>query len=144
MFRVNPRVTLGLVFFTVLIQKSEKQWKVLRDRLTNLPMGIPLGHQTFPQGCAPRESLMTLRNSLGQIFPDNPCGLSTVCPTCRGHISGCQSDCTQERNCRNDVEEMDRGEEGTMDGQSQGTRLGQEWEMPLPVLKPNVRLRFEA
>ena len=40
MFRVNPRVTLGLVFFTVLIQKSEKQWKVLRDCLENLPTGI--------------------------------------------------------------------------------------------------------
>ena len=72
--------SLGLIIFTVLIRKSEKQWKVLRDCLKNLPTGIPSGHQTFPRGCAPRESLMTLGNSLGQIFPDNPYGLSTVCP----------------------------------------------------------------
>ena len=37
-----------------------------------------MGHQTFPPGCAPQESLMTFRNFLGQIFPDNHCGLSTV------------------------------------------------------------------
>ena len=79
MFRVKPRATLGLIFFTVLIQKCEKQWKVLRDCLKNLPMGISSGHQTFLRGCAPREILMTLGNSLGQIFPDNPYGLSTVC-----------------------------------------------------------------
>ena len=72
--------SLGLIIFTVLIRKSEKQWKVLRDCLKNLPTGIPSGHQTFPRGCAPWESLMTLGNSLGQIFPDNPYGLSTVCP----------------------------------------------------------------
>ena len=29
MFRVKPRATLGVIFFTVLIQKSEKQWKVV-------------------------------------------------------------------------------------------------------------------
>ena len=45
--------------FTILTKKSEK----------NLPMGGPSGNQTFLQGCA----------SLGQIFPDNPFGLSTVC-----------------------------------------------------------------
>ena len=78
MFRVKPRANLGLIFFTVLIQNSEKQWKVLSGCLKNLPSGIPSGHQTFPRGCAPRESLMTLGNSLGQIFPDNHCGLSTV------------------------------------------------------------------
>ena len=37
MFRVKPRVTLGLMFFTVLIQKSEKQWKVFSGCLKNLP-----------------------------------------------------------------------------------------------------------
>ena len=78
MFRVKPRANLGIIFFTVLIQKSEKQWIVLSGCLKNLPSGIPLGHQTFPWGCALRESLMTLENSLGQIFPDNHCGLSTV------------------------------------------------------------------
>ena len=75
------RASLGLIIFTVLIQKSEKQWKVLRDCLKNLPTGVPLGHQTFPCGCAPREILMTLGNSLGLIFPDNPYKLSTVCST---------------------------------------------------------------
>ena len=80
MFRVKPRVNLCLIFFTVLIQNSDKQWKVLSGCLKNLPSRIPSGHQTFPRGCAPRESLMTLGNSLGQIFPDNHCRLSTVCP----------------------------------------------------------------
>ena len=37
-----------------------------------------MGNQTFPWGCAPWESLMTPGNSLGQIFPDNHCGLSTA------------------------------------------------------------------
>ena len=41
MFRFKPRVTLGLIFFTVLTQKSEKQWKVLSSCLKNLPSGIP-------------------------------------------------------------------------------------------------------
>ena len=81
MFRVKPRANLGLIFFSVLIQKSEKQWKVRSGCLKNLPSGIPLGHQTFPWGCAPQESLMTLRNSLRLIFPDNHCGLSTVYTT---------------------------------------------------------------
>ena len=79
--------SLGLIIFTVLIRKSEKQWKVLRDCLKNLPTGIPSGHQTFPRGCAPRESLMTLGNSLGQIFPDNPYGLSTVCTRLVYHVT---------------------------------------------------------
>ena len=43
-FRVKPRATLGLI--SVLIQKSEKQWKVLRGFLNNFPPGIPFGHQT--------------------------------------------------------------------------------------------------
>ena len=78
MFRVKPRVTLGLIFFTVLIQNSDKQWQVLSGCLKKLPSGIPSGHQTFPRGCAPRESLMTLENSLGQLFPNNHSGHSTV------------------------------------------------------------------
>ena len=68
-----------IILFTVLIQKSDKQWKVLSGCLKNLPTGIPWGHQSFTPGCTPRESLMTLGNSLGQIFPDNHYGLSTVC-----------------------------------------------------------------
>ena len=79
------RVTLGQIWalysLLFLIQKSEKQWKVLSGFLKNLPLGTPSGHQTFPQGCAPRESLMTLGNSQGQIFPDNHCGLYTVYTT---------------------------------------------------------------
>ena len=78
MFSVKPRASLCLVFFTVLIQNSEKQWKVLSGCLKNLPLSIPSGHQTLPWGCTLRESLMTFGNSLGQIFPDNHCGLSTV------------------------------------------------------------------
>ena len=31
--------------------------------------------------CAPRESLISLKTSLGQIFPDNSCGFSTVSQT---------------------------------------------------------------
>ena len=56
MFRVKPRATLGLILFTVLIQNSDKQWKVL-------------------SGCLEKVALW---NSLGQLFPDNHCGLSTV------------------------------------------------------------------
>ena len=78
MFRVEPRATMGLIFLTVLIQKSEKHWKALNSCLKNLNFGIPSGHQTFPWGCAPRESLMTLGSSWGQICPSNYCGLSTV------------------------------------------------------------------
>ena len=90
MFRVKPRATLGLIFFTVLIQNSDKQWKVLSGCLKKLPSGIPSGHQTFPRGCAPRESLMTLGNSLGQLFPDNHCGLSTVYTRPQG-LGSCKS-----------------------------------------------------
>ena len=72
MFSVNPRLTLDHIIFTIMIQKSEIQWKVLRVCLENLPMGVPLGKQTFLWGCAPQESLITLGTSLGQIFPDNP------------------------------------------------------------------------
>ena len=52
MFGHKPRATLGLIVFTVLIQKSEKQWKVFSGGLKNLPSRIPSGRQTFPQGCA--------------------------------------------------------------------------------------------
>ena len=65
MFRVKLRATLGLIFFTDLIKNSDKQWKVLSGCLKKLPSGIPSGHHT-------------LGSSLGQLFPDNHCGLSTV------------------------------------------------------------------
>ena len=79
MFRVNPRATLGPMIFTILIKKSEKLWRFLRDCMENLPKGGPSGNQTFLQGSASQESLITLGTSQGQIFPDNPFGLSTVC-----------------------------------------------------------------
>ena len=41
MFRVKPRATLGLILFTVLIQKSKKQWKVRSDCLQNFPWEFP-------------------------------------------------------------------------------------------------------
>ena len=47
MFRVNPRVALGRIIFTILIQKSEKQWKVLKVCLENLPTRGPLDNQTI-------------------------------------------------------------------------------------------------
>ena len=45
--RLNPRVILGLIFFTVIIHKSEDK-KPLRDCLENLPKRGPLDNQTFP------------------------------------------------------------------------------------------------
>ena len=71
--------TLVRTFFGFWSPKSDKQWKVLRDCLENSPTEGSLGNQTFPWGCAPRESLITLGTSLGQILPDNHFGLSTVC-----------------------------------------------------------------
>ena len=71
--------TLGCIFFIFLSPKSDKQWKVLRDCLKNWPTGGPSDNQTFPRGCNPQDSLITLGTSLGQIFPDNPFGLFTVC-----------------------------------------------------------------
>ena len=148
MFRVKPRATLGLIFFTVLIHKSEekngkssmvvrhifprgcapgeslmtlgnslghifpdnhcglftvliqnseKQWKVFSGCLKNLPSGTPSGHQTIPRGCAPRKSLMTLGNSLGQIFPENHCGLSTVYTTLSLALSTVHSSLSTQR-----------------------------------------------
>ena len=72
MFRVKPRATLGLIFFTVLIQNSDKQWKVLSGCLKKLPSGIPSGHQTFPRGCAPPESMMTLGKFFQTTTEDFP------------------------------------------------------------------------
>ena len=80
--RVKPRATLGLIFFTIVIQRSEKQRKVLSHCLNNFPLGIPSGFQTFPL-----ESLKTLRNSLGQIFTDNHCRLSTEYHTYASYFS---------------------------------------------------------
>ena len=40
-------------------------------------MGGPSGKQTFPWCCAPRESLITIGTSTGQIFQTTP-GLFTV------------------------------------------------------------------
>ena len=55
MFRVKPRATLGLIFFTVLIQKYEKQWKVLSGCLKNLPTRIPAGQRPSGKSDDPRK-----------------------------------------------------------------------------------------
>ena len=55
--------TLGRIIFTISIQKSEKQRKVLRVFWKNLPMKGPSS---------------TLGTTLGQIFPENPSRFSTV------------------------------------------------------------------
>ena len=73
MFRVKPLVTLGLVFFSVLIHKSEKQWKFFRDCLENLPTGIPSGHQSddpweFPRANFSRQPLRNF-HCLYQTYP---------------------------------------------------------------------------
>ena len=67
------------MIFTVLNQKWEKQWKVLRVCLKNLSTVGPSGNRSDYSRDLPR-----------QIFPDNRCGLSTVFTTpgqywlCRG------------------------------------------------------------
>ena len=62
----------------------------------------------------------------------------------RGHLTGSPTGCTEERSGRKGGEEMEGGGEGTVDGQPQGTKLGQEWQRSLSLLKPNLRLSFEA
>ena len=52
MFRDNPRVIMGHMFLTILIQKSEKQCKILRVFWKYLPTGgkffrQPCGFSTF-------------------------------------------------------------------------------------------------
>ena len=78
MFRVNPRVTVGLIFFTNVIQKFEKQWKLLGHCLEYLPMEGPSGNQTFLWGCGPQEGLTTLGLPRENVS-DNLFGLSIVC-----------------------------------------------------------------
>ena len=53
----------------------------------NLPTRGPSGNQTFPQGCAPRDSLISLETSLEQIYPDNTCVFSTVSPSVQGNVA---------------------------------------------------------
>ena len=53
MFRVKPRATLGLIFFTVLIQNSDKQWKVLSGCLEKVALRNSLGSSDFPSGLRP-------------------------------------------------------------------------------------------
>ena len=57
---------------------NPKVWQTVESPLC-LSEKFPSDHQTFPWGCAPREILVTLGNSLWQIFPDNYYILSTVC-----------------------------------------------------------------
>ena len=53
MFRVKPRATLGLIFFTVLIHNSDKQWKVLSDCLEKVALRNSLRSSDFPSGLRP-------------------------------------------------------------------------------------------
>ena len=53
MFRVKPRATLGLIFFTVLIQNPDKQWTFLSGRLEKVALGKSLGSSDFPSGLRP-------------------------------------------------------------------------------------------
>ena len=88
MFRVNPRVTLCHIILTILIHKSEKQWKVFKVFGKHLPTVIPWGNQMFLHGCAPQESLNTLRTTL--CPPYVPYGVSQRLAECwagqRQHI----------------------------------------------------------
>ena len=63
----------------------------------------------------------------------------------RGHLTGSPRGSTEERSGWKGGEEMEGGEEGTIDGQPLKTGLGQEWQMPLPLLShyrsQNVLLR---
>ena len=63
MFKHKPRASLGLIFFTVLIQKSEKQWKVLSVMGKVCPREIPRAN-----------------------FSRQHCRLSTVYTECLGKI----------------------------------------------------------
>ena len=52
----------------------------------------------------------------------------------RSGFTGRQRGC-QEAGCsRAAGEAVEGGEEGTVDGQPEGAGLGQEWQMPLPLL----------
>ena len=53
MLRVKPRATLGLIFITVLIQKTDKQWKVCCGCLEKLALGNFRGSSDFPEGPSP-------------------------------------------------------------------------------------------
>lgn len=53
LFRVNPRATVGRISFTILVRKSEKQWKLLSFCQEIFPTGGPTGNQTFFRGCSP-------------------------------------------------------------------------------------------
>ena len=53
MFRFKPRATLGLILFTVLIQNSDKQWKVLSGYLEKVALENSLGSSDFPSGLRP-------------------------------------------------------------------------------------------
>ena len=64
MFRAQPRATLGLIFFTVLIQKSAK--------IVESPLWL--------------SEKFALGNSLGQIFPGFHCGHSIVYTSVHGTV----------------------------------------------------------
>ena len=75
MFRVKPRATLGLIFFTVLIQNSDKQWKVLSGCLEKVALGNSRGSSDFPEG--------RTFHCLYQIPPDFDAPVQVVLGPCR-------------------------------------------------------------
>ena len=95
MFRVKPRVTLGLKFFTVLIQKSEKQWKVLGGCLKNL-------HREFPRVI----SLMTTSVDF-QFFSPLECQSSSrlpvFCQSSASPINSCHVSPYNRVSCHNSL-----------------------------------------
>ena len=53
----------------------------------------------------------------------------------RGGLASCQRRSQEAGGNSTFGEAVEGGEEGTVDGQSEGAGLGQEWQMPLPLLK---------
>ena len=52
----------------------------------------------------------------------------------RGGLASCQRRSQEAGGNRTVGEAVEGGEEGTVDGQPEGAGLGQEWQMPLPLL----------
>ena len=81
MFSVNPGAILGLIIFTVLIQKSEGK------KIVESPKGLSetfaywtsLESSGFPSGLRPSGKSDKSREFLRIFFPESPYGLLTVC-----------------------------------------------------------------
>ena len=53
MFKVKPRVTLGLILFTALVQKSKKTVESPKWLSENISLRVSLGSSVFPSGRRP-------------------------------------------------------------------------------------------